>query len=407
MSDSIFTDLVNQGAVAHQANRYQEALAAYEKALEIAPTDAEVNSLYGLLLTHLGRLDEAGAFLEKAVEQEPEEIGFRLNLVEYLEKSRQFERAEFEVDIVVSIDAKFARSWEKKGDVSLLRKQLNAAANAYATASALEPDNARVVLKLARVHASLGNINEAHDALDVAEGLEPQRTEMFDLRCAVLTGERNWAGLEVASNLWTANEPESPAAWHRLAQATFEQGRYRQSVAAYDKVLQSGPVNAMKLAAYGRICLHALEFEKAEAALDEAERLDSQLTDMLAAKGLLLTYFGRFGEAEEYCRRCLAVDPDYAPVYTQLVRLTSGRLAKSEMNTLSRLTEDDNKPMENRVIAGFALAHGYDFSGNIDAAFAAYDRANTLRRDHVRAEGLVYDGAQIEARTKRLISLFP
>ena len=60
MTDSAFDDLVNRGAAAHQANQYDEALAAYEKAIEIKPADAEVLSLYGLVLTHLGRLDEAG-----------------------------------------------------------------------------------------------------------------------------------------------------------------------------------------------------------------------------------------------------------------------------------------------------------------------------------------------------------
>lgn len=406
MTDSAFDDLVNRGAAAHQANRYEEALAAYKQALEINPTDAEVNSLYGLALTHLGRLEEARAVLEKAVEQEPEEIGFRLNLVEYLEKSQQLDRAEYEIDIVVSLDAKFPRSWEKKGDVSLKRKKLDAAANAYSTASMLEPDNFRVAMKLARAHAVLGNFKQAHDALDIAERLEPQRIEMFDLRCALLTEERDWRGLEFASRLWSASDPENPAAWHRLTQATFEQGLYRQSIDVYDKVLQLAPRSAMNLAAFGRICLHAMDFDKAAAALDEAEVLDSHLTDMLAAKGLLLTYLGRFEEAEKYCRQCLDIDPDYAPVYTQLTRLTSGHLTDSEMTTLARLNEDESKPVENRVIAGFALAHGQDAAGDIEAAFASYEKANSMRCNHIRAERLVYDRAQTEARTKRLIDLF-
>lgn len=406
MTDSAFDDLVNRGAAAHQAKRYEDALAVYEQALEIEPTDAELMSLYGLALTHLGRLEEAGAPLEKAVEQEPDEIGFRLNLVEYLEKSRQPDRAEQEIDIAVSLDAKIPRAWEKKGDVSVMRDQLNAAANAYAAAASLDPENFQIALKLARAHSGLGNFKNAHDALDIAERLQPQNTDMFELRCAVLTKEYNWRGLEVASRLWSDSESENPNPWHRLTQANFEQGRYRQSVASYEKVLQLAPRSAQNLAAYGRICLYALELDKAAVALDEAEVLNPHLTDMLAAKGLLLTYLGRLEEAETYCRRALDLDPEYAPAYTQLTRLTSGHLTVAEMQALSRLSDDQSKLVENRVLAGFALAHGHDAAGDVDAAFSAYSQANALRRDQNLAEGLVYDRAQSEARTQRLIELF-
>ena len=407
MADTAFNDLVNRGATAHQAKQFEDALAAYKEALDMAPGDAEVNSLYGLVLTHLGRLEEAGSPLEKAVDKEPGEIGFRLNLVEYLEKSQQFERAEQEIDIAVSLDAKLPRSWEKKGDLSLKRKQLNAAANAYMTASSLDPENFPVTLKLAQTHLALGNFGRAHDALDVAERLRPGDEEMFDLRCLVLMKERNWRGLEVAGRLWCGSNPENPKAWHRLTQATFEQGRYRQSVEAYDKLLALAPRSASNLASFGRICLYALDLDKAAAALDEAELLDPNLTDMLSAKGLLLTYRGRFEEAEDYCRRCLDIDPDYAHAYTQLTRLTSGHLSDSEMQTLSRLKGDESKPHENRVMAGFSLAHGQDAAGDIDAAFATYEEANNLRREQNQAEGLAYDQALSEARTNRLIELFP
>lgn len=407
MTDSAFDDLVNRGAAAHQANQYDEALAAYEKAIEIKPADAEVLSLYGLVLTHLGRLDEAGPFLEKAVEQEPEQVGFRLNFVEYLEKSQQFDRAASELDIVISLDAALPRSWEKKGDICRHLKDLNSAANAFAVASTLEPEDFRLALKLASAHAELENFGAAHKALDRVAELQPQNPAMFELRCSILTRQHNWGGLEVASSQWADAEPENPTAWHRLTQATFEQGRYRLSLAAYDKVLKLTARNARNLASYGRICLYALELDKAAAALDEAEGLDPNLTDMLAAKGLLLTYLGRTGEAQKYCRRCLDIDPDYVAAYTQLTRLTSGHLTDSEMKTLTRLKNDESNVVENRVIAGFALAHGQDAAGKIDAAFETYAGANALRRDHIRAEGLIYIRAQSEARTKRLIDLFP
>ena len=406
MTDTVFDDLVNRGAEAHQAKKLEEALAAYQQALEIEPGDAEVLSLYGLALTHLGRLDEAGEPLERAVESEPEEIGFRLNLVEYLEKSRQFDRAEREVEAAVSLDAGLARAWEKKGDILRLREKLNAASNAYNTALSLEPENSRVALVLAGTFAAQENFADAHKTLDKVFALEPQNSTMLELRCSILMKQRHWGGLEMASGQWTVAEPENEMAWHRLTQATFEQGRYRESLAAYDQLLKLAPRSAKNLAAYGRICLYALELDKAVAALDEAETLDPNLTEMLAAKGLLLAYLGRLEDAEKYCRRSLDLDPDYAPGYTQLTRLTSGHLTDSEMQTLARLKDDQSKPFEHRVMSAFALAHGQDAAGEVEAAFQTYESANTLRGEYGRTEGLVYDPTQSELRTKRLIELF-
>lgn len=406
MTDTAFDDLVDRGAAAHEAGRYDEALTAYQEALQMQPGDAEALSLCGLALTHLGRLDEARPMLEKAVEQEPGQVGFRLNLVEYLERNGQFDRAEQEIEVAVSLDAKMPRSWEKKGDIQRQRGNENAAANAYATALSLEPDCSRVVLKLANAYAGLNSYRDAHAALDRVAAAEPQNPTMLKLRCSVLTRQYNWGGLELASRQWLAAEPENPAAWHRLVQATFEQGRYREAIAAYEQVLQLVPRNAGNLASFGRIYLYALEFDNAEAALDDAEALDPNLPDMLAAKGLLLAYRGRLEEAEKYCRRCLDIDPGYASAYTQLTRLTSGRLTEAEMQTLVRLKDDQSKPAESRVMAGFALGHGHDAAGDIESAFATYDDANSLRLDHIQAEGLYYDRTQSEARTRRLIELF-
>ena len=55
----------------------------------------------------------------------------------------------------------------------------------------------------------------------------------------------------------------------------------------------------------------------------------------------------------------------------KLMGARSGHLTDAEMQTVSRLSADESKLTENRVFAGFALAHGHDAAGDVDAAFAA------------------------------------
>lgn len=406
MTNPVFDQAIERGLTAHQSNKFDEALTAYREALEILPDDAEAASLCGLALTHLGRFADAGPLHEKAVTLEPDQAGFRLNLLENLERSGDLERAEKQVEKILALAPQMTRAWEKRGDLHILREAPADAAVAYTRALSLDAPHFALALKLARLQMNLRNLREAVGALDVAATFGPQDATVFDLRCSILAELRDWPALEIAAGLWAAAHPTTSAAWRRLAEATFELGRFRQSVAAFAKVLELAPRSADRLAAYAQICLQALEFDKAHQALEEAEALDPNQADVLAAKGLLLTYRGQFDEAEAYCRRCLAADPEFVNAYTQLTRLTGGHLSDDEIATLDAFAGDSAKPAENRVVARFALGHGYDARDDIARAFANYRAANELMRKQARAEGLLYDRDQSRQRTDRLLALF-
>src|ERR1700755_2031172 len=91
MNANIRQQSIDLGVAAHEAGRYDEALGHYRRALDAAHGDAEALSLSGLALLHMGHYDRAMPLLRRAVEQEPEQAGFRLNLVDGLERTRQYE----------------------------------------------------------------------------------------------------------------------------------------------------------------------------------------------------------------------------------------------------------------------------------------------------------------------------
>ena len=53
--------------------RYEEAIAQYEKALELEPNHPAIHRNLGLLLAHLGRFDEAEAHLRATLQIVPNE----------------------------------------------------------------------------------------------------------------------------------------------------------------------------------------------------------------------------------------------------------------------------------------------------------------------------------------------
>lgn len=338
MSDTSLRNDIEQGVAFHQAGQLENALACYRRALNATPEDAEANSLCGLALTHLGRLSEAEPLLIKAVSLEPDQVGFRLNLANFLEATQR-------------------------------------------------PYDA---------------VRQLRDALAV----KPAAPQVWEKLATILIQQGNWPELELACTSWTQIFPGSVSAWRNLSRALFEQGRYLRSLDALRRVLDKGGKNALNLTVFATVAMHALEFSAAATALEESLALDANNPETLATRGLLLTYLGRLEEAEQYCRRCLALDPDFVPAYTTLSRLVGGRFTEAEMEALTRLSRDERQPVERRIPAAFALGHGFDARGDSEAAFQNYECAHDLSRQRNVREGRTYNAAGVEARVELLMAGF-
>lgn len=398
--------LIERGLRAHRAGRVQDALEAYRKALKGAPEDAEALSLYGLALVHRGTLAEAEAPLRRAVALEPEQVGFRLNLIELLERRRDYAAALAEAEQILARAPRSARAWAKTGHLLAAVGRSADARDAFGRAVDLDPRDLASTLRLCRLEIAQRDLTAAARRLESARRLAPRHEALPRLELELTAAAGDWQRLDALARARLEAQPEDPAARHALAQAAFETGHYRRAMDAYRPLLAAQPENPHLLTAYARICLHAQEFDAALAALNRAEAVQPELPEMLAAKGLMLTYLGQFEAAERYTRRCLAQNPHYAPAYTQLSQLTRGRLDDAERRTLEELANADAVPAEHRATAMFALADAFDAGGDVDSAFDAYQRANRLRRERARSEGLGYDPAAMTARMDRIIELF-
>jgi tetratricopeptide (TPR) repeat protein len=217
-----------------------------------------------------------------------------------------------------------------------------------------------------------------------------------------LARQRNWPALASLAGAWTRSEPENMSAWRSLSRAEFETGRFRRALEAYRVIVERAPRTAADLTVFGRIALHAQEFDIASAALREAETLDPRAPEMLAARAQLLTYLGEFDEAIACCRRCIAASPEYAPAYALLGRLTHGAFTPAEMHGLSRIARQPHAPLDHRISASFALAQGLEAQGDVDGAFRTFTEAHDLAIARDASEGRRYDRAAAEERVQRL-----
>jgi len=341
MSRSIFIETLERGVTAHQAGRLDDAVKSYQAALEIRPNDAEASSLYGLALLHSGKGEQAMPLLQHAVDREPKQAGFRLNFAEGLAQTGQPDRAMIELGLIIASD----------------------------------PDNTAAL------------------------------SRFYALESDALIARRDWLKLYLNAVAWTKIDPKAPGAWRTLARAAFEDGQLLESTAAFQRYLSLTRPTVADLTAYAGLCVQALNIDAAVKALDQAEALDPNYAQMLASRGLVLMYLGRFEEAEAYCRRALEQNPEFAPAYSTLSRVRRGALDDAHLRQLSELARRPDVYLDYRVPAIFAIAHAHDARGDFDSAFATYTAAHKLALERDALEKRSYDAAPEAARVQRIVEL--
>ncbi|MCA8889752.1 MAG: sulfotransferase [Parvularculaceae bacterium] len=305
-----------------------------------------------------------------------------------------------------ALDPAQSEPWVGLGDVHVARGDLTKAAEAYDEALKRNPANYAVALNLARVLAMLENFGASYYVLDHAEKLRPNDPGWIKLRLEIARNRRDWEAMRTLASDLARVAPEDATGWRDLATAFFEQGLHRDAVTAFEQVLNIEGRTGESLAQYAALAIQALDFDRAQSALDEAEAIEPQHPRVLSTRALLLTYQGRTQEAEDYCRRCIAADPTFMSVYPQLSVLRKGRLEDDEQARLKDYVRREDIAAGARSSASFVLAHSYDAAGDYDVAFAEYDVANKLAVTRNESESLYYNDEGLGAWTDSIIDVF-
>jgi tetratricopeptide (TPR) repeat protein len=413
MSSIAFRETLDRALAAHRVGRLEDALAAYRAAQALRPDDPEAASLTGLALAQSGRPAEALPLLERAVSLAPADPGVRFNLAEGHLAAGALDRALEVFREVLALKPGFVAAWSRIGDLESRRGDDIAAAHAWSEALEVDPSAVHPTARLAELALRHGDSAKAISLLEVGLSQHPTDERLLTVLCEVLAARREWGRLGTTARAWADARPDSPDPWKQLSRAAFELGRMTDAVQGYSNYLMRGRHDATDLAAYASLCLHALDFEAADAALVAAEELDAAHPEVLARRALLHMYHGRFDAAADAAQRCLERQPDNVAVYTVLSRLRQGRLDDAQVGRLRALAARADAPFDYRIPAAFAVAHDADARAEAEgetgvaAAFAAYSRAHELALARDAMEDRRYDRAGQERRTRLLQDSFP
>jgi tetratricopeptide (TPR) repeat protein len=195
------------GDALRQLGRFEEALASFERSLELDPEDVEGHFGRGVALQFLGRLEEALAAYERALGIAPALAEAHYNCGIALQELRRFERA----------------------------------LQCYAQAISVRPTYADAYVNRANLLSLLGRLEEAHEDLKCARGLKPDSPELHINLGNVL---RRLGHCEAALESCTRAielKPDSPEAHLNLGAVRYDLNDPQAAVKSYDQALTLRP----------------------------------------------------------------------------------------------------------------------------------------------------------------------
>ncbi len=196
-------------------------------------------------------------------------------------------------------------------------------------------------------------------------------------------------------------KPDYAEAHNNLGNARKEAGELEAAAAAYGRALELRPDYGEAHYNLGAVHERLGRLSKAAEAYRRAIALMPDDADSPHNLGNVLTDLGELEAAEAAYRRALEIDPERAESYRHLIDLKTYAAPDGDLRAMEALLTAPALDQAQVMELCFALGKVYDDLGEVEHAFAAFERGNRIRR-----ATLEYDIAEREARAERVIGVF-
>lgn len=221
----------------------------YDKAVELAPRDADVRRTRGLFLMMEGDQDAALADFDVAIEEDPDDV----------------------------------RTREMRGLSLLMAERTDDALKNFDEALELAPDSADILFQRGRVFASQGNFERALADLDRAIAAVPEATEPRVLRARLRQQSGDTAAALADIGHVLGRNPDHPAALELRALLSADKGDYSAAIADFRRLVRQNPDDPVVVGQLGFLYLAAKEPREAIRRFNRALEIDPE--QFLARRG--------------------------------------------------------------------------------------------------------------------------
>ena len=353
--------------------KFEDAIAAYQRAIAYAPDWAYTHAALGSAYAHTHRYAEALDAYKVAValDSGDEMIHHQLGNV-YGKRGEHAPAIRHQLQ-AIAIAPKFAAAHYQLGLLYAHEKQWTDAINAYRTAYQNDPALVETLYNLAQAYLRTGDTAAAREQMASFEERKAALTPLHQLRGALQRTQGTAERAQILAN---------------IGRLYLKDGRYEKAVWEYQKAIG---MDSQLVLAYNGIGVAYTMLQKYEEAVDAQQKaLELQPDFAQAHAGLGLVYFWQNKPklALEHYRQAVALEPQFLEAYLKIgvILLNQNRYAEATDAYLKviSLMPDDAEAYHN---LGLCYAHqargGDDTSRQLDedlttAALAALEKAVEL-----------------------------
>lgn len=363
------------------------------------PQDVNIIGLHGAVLLKLGRTDEAGIALQKAITLKPEfakpheDLG-RLFLIrnEPDEAARHFSQAIRLDDSQASAYGGLASALAQLGR----RKEAEAAHQQFMELSPV----AATLLEVDRLLHD-GDTAEAEQRCNELLRREPGNTQVLRMLARIASVDERYVVAEQLLRRIIALSPNEYSPQMELGRFLVEQSRFPEAIEMYELATTLNESNADNFRLLGDALAVVGRSADALTAYQHALRLYPEDTHSLAGQGHMLRITGNSDDAIASYEKCTVVQPGFGDAWWSLASLKDYRLSDEQVQTIHKQIASGDPGTDSEIAMRFALARAAEERGEYVAAWQDYSRGNSLKR-----ESISHDPEQTERMHDAIIKQF-
>ena len=347
-------ELYNQGNTLIQLQRYQEALATYEKAIDIKPDYPQALYGQGKALFQLKKYQESLIAYDQAIQIQPNYLEAWTNRGFVLVRLKRYSEAIATVDKALQLKNDDPKVWQLKGDIFIKISQYNDAIKAYEQAINFQADNPELWYK---------------------KGLAFQNLKQYE---EAITAYKKTVELK----------PDHESAWYNLGNCLVNLNRYEFALQAYDQAVQYNQNNSAAWLSRSNILMTLRRYPEAIDSFTQVIKTNPQQYQAWYNRGWALHQVKRYGEAIESYKKAISLkNNDYLVWYN--LGNTQYNLQKYQEAIASYNRAIRYKP--NHYESWYSKGNAWLNLQQYQQAIASYDKAIEYKPDYQQA---------IEARRK-------
>lgn len=381
----------NLGNVYSLLKRHQEAIEAYQTAIDLHPDYALPWNSLGEIYLATNRPEEAVNSYQEALRREPGYVLAWKNLGDAYWRLKKYDETIRVYEKAIQLDPRYAWPYHNLGQVYDERGDYELALKYYEEAIARHTNlehKAVLAEKMGDLYRITGQTAEAIEAYRRSTGFDPGYASPWYSLGNVYAGQEQNDEAILAYRQAIALKPADPWPYHNLALVYEKQQVYGEAVALYRQAIERHRTNLEKAVSWdslGNVYNDLGRLDEAVHAFRQSIQLNTGYALPWNSLGEVYHQLGDTEKAVEAFERAIALDPDYVWAYNSLGMVYAGMdQPQQAINTYRQVI--------GRVTDSPDLAVTWNNLGDIytdlqreDDAIAAYEEAIRLDPDYTWA----------------------